>query len=204
MSENVLKTKVYIATNNMNKLTEIEKILPSGAFEVHPLSDLGKIVSWDETGSTFQENAEIKARALKAFTSDAVLADDSGLVVPALGGSPGVFSARYAGPEATDEMNNQKLIAELKGITNRDAYFQCTLCYISGDDKISFFSGQCNGKILETPKGSNGFGYDPLFYSEELELSFGETPLSLKNSVSHRKKALQAFAESLKYECPSE
>lgn len=151
-----------------------------------------------EDGATFEENAAIKALAIQPLIPRGawVLADDSGLEVPALDGAPGVRSARYAGAGATDAANNLKLLHELEGIPDADrtARFVCVLLLRSSTDEIHRFTGICHGRILESPRGTGGFGYDPLFQPEGLESSFAELPPGEKNRISHRAKAVDRLA----------
>ena len=153
-------------------------------------------------GETFEENATIKASASAKALNKVVLADDSGLVVPALGGDPGVRSARYAGEDATDRENNQKLLKELEGKDDfdRHAYYECVLVLASPDSVLKVTRGHCEGVILTDERGRNGFGYDSLFVKHDYDKTFGELSEDVKNRVSHRRKALdsmKAFLENL-------
>ena len=188
---------LVIATTNKNKLREFREILQDLQIEVLSLADFGPIPPVVEDGSTFEENAYKKALHTAKVLGLPAIADDSGLVVPALGGAPGVYSARYAGENATDEANCQKLLEELNGIEDRRAHFQCVLSIAVPSGPALTYEGQCDGKILLDKKGSNGFGYDPLFYYEELGQTFAEMSMADKNKVSHRGKALSAVKEEI-------
>lgn len=188
--------KIAIATNNPGKLREIRAILGGFFDEALSLSDLGIDIDIEETGTTLTENALIKARTIRDLTGLPALADDSGLMVDALGGAPGVYSARYAGEEHDDKKNNALLLKNLEG-KPRDAKF-CSviaLCYPDGRELTA--EGSAPGVILEEERGTGGFGYDPLFFSPELGKTFAEATPEQKNSVSHRSRALRAMLELL-------
>lgn len=193
---NILSMKTLIlASNNKGKLEEIRAILKD-RFEVLSLSDCKISADIEETGATFEENALIKAKAVYRMTGLPVISDDSGLAVYALDGAPGVYSARFAGDEHDDEKNNEKLLNLMKGKDNRDAAFVCCAVFYDGSRAVSA-EGRAEGKILEKKDGDNGFGYDPLFYSYDLNKSFGCASFEEKNSVSHRARAFNALAEKL-------
>lgn len=188
--------KIAIATNNTNKLREIRAILGGFFDEALSLADLGIDIDIEETGTTLTENALIKARTIRDLTGLPALADDSGLMVDALDGAPGVYSARYAGEEHDDKKNNALLLKNLEG-KPRDAKF-CSviaLCYPDGRELTA--EGSVRGVILEEERGTGGFGYDPLFFSPELGKTFAEATPEQKNSVSHRSRALRAMLELL-------
>lgn len=191
--------KIVIASNNAHKIGEFEKMLEN--FEILSLKDIGFFDEIDETGETFAENAKIKAETVFAFCKrekiDAcVIADDSGLCVDALGGAPGVFSARYAGNH-DDEANRQKLLRELDGVSDRSAHFECAICFVcDGDEQV--FVGKTHGKITEEKRGSDSFGYDCLFFSLDLDKTFGEATAEEKASVSHRGRAISMLLKYLK------
>ena len=145
----------------------------------------------DETGSTFEENAIQKALYYGAHTPGWLFVDDSGLEVDVLGGEPGVYSARYAGPGATDEANNALLIERLRGLTDRGAQFVCVIALAHAGQLVKTFRGVVRGRILGTPRGTNGFGYDPLFFHEPFGCTFGEAATEAKMQVSHRAQALR-------------
>lgn len=189
-----------IATGNAGKLREIERILGALDVEVVPQSEFG-VTDADETGNTFVENALIKARHAALMTGLPAIADDSGLVVAALGGRPGVYSARYAGPEATDDENIDKLLADLRDIPDADraAAFHCCACYVSPDNSTSLIAeGRWDGVILRSRRGEGGFGYDPVFHDPECGRTAAELGEEQKNARSHRGKALAALAEMLR------
>ena len=183
---------LLIASNNKHKIEEIKTIL-NGKFEqIFCLADLGIQCDPEETGVTFAENALIKAKAVGKRTDFAVLADDTGLCVDALGGQPGVNSARYAGNH-DNVANRKKLLAELRGITNRAAHFESAVVLLYPDGTTVCASGRVDGFILEQEDGTNGFGYDSLFFCTELNKSFGVATAEEKNAISHRGRALQAL-----------
>jgi XTP/dITP diphosphohydrolase len=188
--------RLLIATNNAGKVREIKAILGEFYDELVSLKDIGLELNVVEDGDTFEENAVKKAReAARAAGCDA-LADDSGLCVAALDGAPGVYSARYAGEHATDEENNAKLLAALKGVENRHAKFVSVVALASGDT-VTTVRGEVEGVIAHAPSGSGGFGYDPLFFVPELGQTFAEIPADLKNTLSHRARALTALRDKL-------
>ncbi len=152
----------------------------------------------DETGRTFRKNALIKARAVAKCVSHPVLADDSGLEVEALGGAPGIHSARYAGPKAGDADNRAKLLKALREQTNRRARFVCALCFLAAGENPRFFEGECRGSIALVERGGNGFGYDSLFIAEGESRTFGEMQLEEKNPLSHRGRATKLFLDYLR------
>lgn len=187
---------IAIATNNPNKLREIRAILGGFFDEALSLSDLGIDIDIEETGTTLTENALIKARTIRDLTGLPALADDSGLMVDALGGAPGVYSARYAGEEHDDKKNNALLLKNLEG-KPRDAKFCSVIALSYPDGRELTAEGSVRGVILEEERGTGGFGYDPLFFSPELGKTFAEATPEQKNSVSHRSRALRAMLELL-------
>lgn len=191
--------KLIVATNNAHKLKEIKSILGGEFEEILSLKEAGAELKAEENGSTFEENAIIKARGVGA-SSMAVLADDSGLCVEVLGGAPGVKSARYAseGEEnADDASNRRKLLKEMEGKEERKAKFVCAVALVSGEELYTA-EGETEGRILTDERGERGFGYDSIFYSDELGKSFGEAEEEEKNGVSHRGRALKKLLEKLK------
>ena len=182
--------KIAIATNNRNKLKEIRAVLGGFFDEMLSLGDLGIDVEIEETGTTLTENALIKARTIRDMTGLASLADDSGLMCDALGGAPGVYSARYAGEEHDDAKNNALL---LKNIAGKDgtAHFCSVIALCLPDGREYTAEGRVDGVITEEARGNGGFGYDPLFFSPELGKTFAEASAEEKNSVSHRGRALR-------------
>lgn len=189
-----------MASSNAGKLREVSRILGEFDIQVVPQSEFG-IEDAEETGTTFVENALIKARHAAALTGLAAIADDSGLVVDALGGAPGVYSARYAGPGASDADNNRRLLEELAGVPDagRTAAFHCVVCFVdaAGQNPI-VAEGEWRGRILHEPRGSGGFGYDPLFLAPETGCASAELSAADKNRLSHRGKALKALAKQLR------
>lgn len=192
--------KIVLATGNPGKLREIQRILGDLGVEVVPQSELG-VGDADETGDSFVDNALIKARHASLMTGLPAIADDSGLVVDALDGRPGVYSARYSGADATDESNIEKLLREMQGIPGerRTAAFHCCAVFVSADDSTSLVAeGRWAGRILEQRRGTGGFGYDPVFFDPECGRTAAELGPELKNARSHRGKALSALAEMLR------
>lgn len=187
---------VVLASDNAGKLQEIVALLEDLGMQVVPQSELG-IAGAEESGTTFVENALIKARHAASASGLPAIADDSGLVVDALDGRPGVYSARFAGAGASDADNIRKLLTELRGVppAERTASFYCCACYVTPDDTASLVAeGEWPGVIVDEPRGSEGFGYDPVFYDPELERTAAELRPSEKNARSHRGRALRALA----------
>jgi XTP/dITP diphosphohydrolase len=180
---------VFCATSNPGKLREFQLAAPD--FELRQLPR--PVPSPDETGATFEENAIGKAEYYGGFTEGYLFADDSGLEVDALGGAPGVHSARYAGPEATDAANNALLLDRIRPHANRTARFVCVIALVKDGTLVRTFRGSVEGRILDGPRGQGGFGYDPLFYYEPFGCTFGEAPIADKMLVSHRAQALEAM-----------
>ena len=190
---------LVVATGNKHKLQEIQAIFKD--VRVVSAREAGYLGDPEETGATFEENAIIKARAAADALNLPALADDSGLCVAALGGAPGIYSARYAGGHGDDKKNREKLLAELGDEKNRAAYFRsaAALCFPqSMGGKTVTATGDTHGRILTREEGENGFGYDCLFYSDDLCKSFGVASAEEKNAVSHRFRALTALKEKLK------
>jgi XTP/dITP diphosphohydrolase len=186
--------RLVVATTNKGKLKEIIELLQDLPIEVRSLADYPSIPEAEETGSTFAENAILKALHTARFTGEAVLADDSGLQVDALDGGPGISSSRYAGPGATDAQRNEKLLRELADVPDgkRTARFRCVAALVSPSGDTQTFDGVCEGTIIGEPRGENGFGYDPLFYIPEHGKTMAELPSEVKNKISHRAKAMAA------------
>jgi XTP/dITP diphosphohydrolase len=192
--------KVVLATGNPGKVREIQRILGDLGVAVVPQSEFG-VSDAEESGTSFVENALIKARHASVMTGLPAIADDSGLVVDALDGRPGVYSARYSGADATDESNIDKLLRELLGVPGekRTAAFHCCAVFVSADDTTSLVAeGQWAGRILEQRRGTGGFGYDPVFFDPECGRTAAELGPELKNARSHRGKALAALADMLR------
>jgi XTP/dITP diphosphohydrolase len=188
---------LVIATTNKNKLKEFREILKDLQIEVLSLDDFGPIPPVVEDGTTFEENAYKKALHTAKVLGLPAIADDSGLVVEALNGAPGVYSARYAGENANDAENCRKLLNELDGVTDRRAYFQCVLSIAVPSGPALTYEGKCDGILLKEERGINGFGYDPLFFYEEFGKTFAEMSMVEKNQVSHRGKALSVVKEEV-------
>ena len=190
--------RVVLASSNTGKLRELSALLAPLDLTLTPQHELG-VSPAPETGCTFVENALLKARHASAQTGLAAVADDSGLVVPALGGAPGVHSARYAGRNATDAANNRKLIDALARVGNRVAWFHCALAFLRhpSDPVPVLASGAWRGEIIDTPKGAAGFGYDPHFLIPELGKTSAELPREEKNRLSHRGQAARNLAQAL-------
>lgn len=186
-----------LATNNQHKIFEIRRILGDYFSELKTLRELNIDVDVEETGVTLEENALIKARAIAKLTGLPSLADDTGLMVDALGGAPGVYSARYAGPDHNDAANRALLLKNLGDESNRAAHFgTCVaLCYPDGSYVLG--KGRVDGTILFEERGTNGFGYDSLFFSTELGKTFAEADADEKNTVSHRARALRDLVSKL-------
>jgi XTP/dITP diphosphohydrolase len=180
---------VYCATGNPGKLREFQLAAPD--FDVRKLPVA--VPAPEETGDTFEANAAEKAIAYGQHIDGYLFADDSGLEVDALGGDPGVRSARFAGEHATDEQNNALLLERLRGVQDRTARFVCVIALVKDGRLVKTFRGAVEGRILDGPRGAGGFGYDPLFYYEPFGCTFGEAPIERKVTVSHRAIALDAM-----------
>ena len=193
------KKTLVLASNNEHKILEIKDML-GDTYQVLKQADFN-IGPIPETGKSFKENAIIKAREIHKITGLSTIGDDSGLVVEALGGEPGVYSARYSGEDATDEENNRKLLRKLeeKKTKNRNARFECVIALIEREDpkKVYTFSGTWRGEILLQHKGSRGFGYDPLFFDPKTGKSSAELQAKQKNKISHRAKALASLKQHI-------
>ena len=191
--------RLVLASGNEGKLREFRRLLAPLGIEVLAQSELG-IAEADEPHATFVENALAKARHASAAAQLPALADDSGLCVDALGGEPGVQSARYAGEPRSDARNNAKLIAALEGVADRRAHYACVLALVrhAGDPEPIIAQGDWHGTIVDAPRGSGGFGYDPHFLDPETGLTGAELPLERKNGLSHRGKAMRALMARLR------
>ena len=198
-SDSAQKTKLLLASGNEGKLKEFRVLAAGHALEMGLLPNYATIPEFPENAPTFAENAAGKALYYSRHSDQLVFADDSGLVVPALGGAPGVLSARYAGPGATNEQKIAKLLGELRGksAVERAAHFVCVITVARKGRACVVVSGQVNGVILEEPRGSGGFGYDPIFYFPELQKTFAELLPEEKNIHSHRGKAFRRMMEVL-------
>lgn len=183
-------TTLVIATRNQGKLSEIADLLKHYPVDIKSLDDFGPIPEVVEDGDTFDDNAYKKASFTARVLGFPALADDSGLIVPALDGAPGVHSARWAGEKATDEEKCKKLLSELEGVTDRRAAFECVISIAVPDGPALTYEGRCEGEIITAPRGENGFGYDPVFYYAPFDKTFAQISREEKSRVSHRGKAL--------------
>ncbi len=191
---------LVIATRNRHKLEEIQAIFDLPSLHLHSSFDFPDVPDVEETGTTFEENAILKARALSTATGLWAMGDDSGLEVDALDGAPGVYSARYAGLPVVDyAANNRKLLQALSGQTNRRARFRTVLALSAPDGKLFTVNGTYGGVIADTPRGAAGFGYDPLFVPDGETRTFAEMPSDQKNRISHRARALAAAVVEWKH-----
>jgi XTP/dITP diphosphohydrolase len=194
------KRELVIASTNMHKIREFRSILkPLVKLDVLSLCDFPSYVPPEENGKTFEENATLKAVAAAKSLNRWVIADDSGLVVPALKGAPGIYSARYAGNDATDFDNRKKLLEEMEHLLDddRQAFYECCIVLASPTGVKKSVRGTCEGLLLSSDRGGGGFGYDPLFVKHGYSKTFAELPESVKNRVSHRRKALDKLLPSL-------
>lgn len=191
--------KIVLASGNKGKLKEFQEILHPIGFDVCPQSELG-VTNPSEPYATFIENALHKARHASRQTGLPALADDSGICATSLGGAPGVHSARYAGTHGNDELNNQKLVADLDLFEDKSANYYCVLVYVrhENDPQPIIADAIWKGEIIATPRGNNGFGYDPYFLVPEFNMTAAELSPRVKNSVSHRGQALRILLEKLK------
>ena len=199
--------KLVLATQNKNKVIEIKKLFEENnldkIYDIYSLKDLEVFDEVEEDGETLEENAYKKAKGYfdilksKNLSNFMVIADDTGLFVEALNGAPGIYAARYAGENVTYLDNRLKLLKELKGVENRNAYFATAVCMVTDND-VKYFHGKTSGRILKKNVGKNGFGYDAIFYSNELKKSFGVASTEAKGKISHRGKAISEFIEYLK------
>lgn len=188
---------LLIATRNRHKTGEIAALL-GGTFRIEDLAVHPEIPEVEETGTTFAENAALKAVTVSRYAGGLALADDSGLEVDALGGAPGVRSARFAGEKATDLENLLLLLQKLQGEPRRTARFRCVIAIACDGKLVTTFDGACEGRIIDAPRGKDGFGYDPVFVPEGLEQTFAELPGEVKNGMSHRGKAMALAIEWLR------
>ncbi|MDP8225444.1 MAG: XTP/dITP diphosphatase [Candidatus Lernaella stagnicola] len=188
---------ILVATGNAGKLRELRQLLEPQGHQILGLGDLAITEEPLEDGATFRENALKKADFFAERSGIVTIADDSGLCVDALDGAPGVFSARYAGPDADDAANNEKLLRELADESHRAAHFVCVaVCAKPGGDTVDS-RGECSGEIVAAPQGDGGFGYDPLFYVAEYDATFAQLPPDVKNRISHRGKAIRGLVHQL-------
>lgn len=203
MNKNYKDITIVAATGNAHKITEIESITKLFGMHVVPKGQTAAAdLEVEETGTTFEENSRIKAEEIMKVTGMPAIADDSGLVVEALDGAPGVYSARFAGEQATDEANNAKLMSLMEGIpdSKRQAKFVSVITLMYPDGRILTARGECPGRIGHTPEGTNGFGYDPLFLPDGYSVTYAQLTADEKNRISHRAKALEILRRQLELE----
>ena len=190
-------TTLYCATGNAGKLREFRMAADSTRIGIELLPGFKQLPPALEDGTTFEENAIRKALHYSPHAAGLLFADDSGLEVEALGGAPGVYSARFSGPHATDDSNNRLLLEKLRGVANRKARFVCAIALVEGERVIGVYHGTVEGAILDEPRGAGGFGCDPLFYCPAFGCTFGEATPEQKLSLSHRGQAVRAMLASL-------
>jgi len=197
--------KLLLATNNQAKVREYKSLLHSLPYELVTLAEQGITTVVSEVGETMEENARLKATLLADKSRLLALADDSGLAVDALGGEPGLLSARYAGENASDKDRVSYLLSRLKGVPwqKRSACFHCVIAIATPDGEVEFCSGECRGMITLDPRGEQGFGYDPIFYLPELDKTMAELPSEMKNQISHRGQAARKVYQVLERLAPS-
>ncbi|MBO4603225.1 MAG: non-canonical purine NTP diphosphatase [Salinivirgaceae bacterium] len=188
--------KLIFATHNDHKFGEVKKLI-GDLYDLVDLDDIGITDDIPETGDTLESNARIKARYVKEHCGNSVFADDTGLEVEILNGQPGVYTARFAGPECDSEKNMEKLLRVMEGEENRRAQFRTVICLIIGDNEY-LFEGVVKGRIATKTSGTGGFGYDPVFIPDGYDKTFAEMPSELKNQISHRAIAVERFATFLK------
>lgn len=189
-----MQAHLFLATRNRHKTHEIQTMLGERVV-VRDATEVPELPEIEETGKTFEANARLKAEGISKYISGFVLADDSGLEVDALGGEPGIYSARYAGPGCTDLQNTKLVLKKMEGVPQekRRACFRCVLAVACDGKTLATFDGTVEGSLTSEISGGKGFGYDPIFIPEGYEKSFGELPSELKNSMSHRGRALELF-----------
>ena len=192
--------ELIVATTNQGKLREIRELLRDFNFKITSLSDYPDAPKTEEDGKNFAQNALKKAATIALYTGKLTLGEDSGLEVKALGNKPGIYSARFSGPNATDKKNNAKLLRELRGVPlkKRQARYRCFAALVDGKGVIDVVNGSCSGVIALKGKGNNGFGYDPLFFLPRYNKTFGELDPAIKAKISHRAKALSKVKKVLK------
>jgi XTP/dITP diphosphohydrolase len=195
----MIQTKLLLATKNRGKAREFSHLFRGIPYRLVTMADEGITTEVAETGKTFGENAALKATALARESGLLTLADDSGLEVDALGGEPGVLSHRYAGDNATDDDRVNFLLQKLEGVPEekRTARFRCVIAIAAPDGDVELFSGECPGIITTSPRGYNGFGYDPIFYVPEFDKTMAELPPEVKNKISHRARSAEKAREYL-------
>ncbi len=193
--------KLVVASNNAHKIAELNAILSRLGMEVVSQREAGVHIEPEETGTTFEENSYIKAKAVLEASGMAAVADDSGLMVEALGGAPGVYSARFGGAECkTDRDRLEYLLKKMEGQENRAAKFVSVITVLTPDGRKLVARGECPGVLLTEPHGDNGFGYDPIFFYPQKGCTFAELPAEEKNKISHRSRALKLLSERIQKE----
>jgi len=193
----VCEVDLILATRNAHKTREFRELL-GDQFNIVDLSSFAELQIPEETGSTFKQNAILKAVTVSGAVDKLVIADDSGLEVDALGGAPGIYSARYTGEGASDDANIKKLLRELKKATNRSARFRCVIALARAGTILGAFEGIVKGNIVDPPRGNAGFGFDPVFQPTGFDQTFAELPSGLKNKISHRARAVASLREKLR------
>ena len=198
-----MSKKIVFATGNQDKMKEIRMILADLDYEIVSMKEAGIVIDIEENGTTFEENAIIKAKAVAEHTDAIVLADDSGLEIDYLNKEPGIYSARYMGEDTSYEIKNQNLLDRLAGVPKekRTARFVCAIAAVLPDKEVIVKRETIEGYIGSEPAGENGFGYDPIFYVDEYNCSTAQLPAEKKNELSHRGKALRAIKEALRGKC---
>lgn len=189
---------LLVASNNQHKIHEYQEMFDGYEVKIHSPKELGINVNPDENGDTYEANSLIKANALAEFTKMPIIADDSGLNVVALNNFPGLHSSRFADSCGGNKFANPELIKKLEPYEDKSAFFACVITLVNVENKPVVFKGLCPGKILPKPEGEGGFGYDPIFYSDEAKMCFGTAPEEIKNKYSHRAKAMEQLIEYLK------
>ena len=190
---------LWCATGNAGKLREFRMATGHAPVEIELLPHFRDLPACTEDGATFEDNAILKARHYGRHASGLLFADDSGLEVDALGGAPGVYSARFSGPHATDESNNRLLLEKLQGLENRAARFVCVIALVDGETVRGVYRGTVEGRIIDDARGAHGFGYDPLFFHPPFGCTFGEATDDQKFAASHRGKALREMLADVKH-----
>lgn len=190
--------ELVVATNNAHKVKEYQEMFAGYDIKFYSMKELGIVCNPEENGETYEANSLIKASALAKLTKLPVIADDSGLNVVALNNFPGIHSSRFADSFGGNAIANLELIKKLKPYDDKSAFFTCLITLMNVEDKPVIFKGICNGYILDEPVGNGGFGYDPIFYSNEAKMPFGKATPEIKNKYSHRAKAVQQLIEYLK------
>lgn len=190
--------QIVIATKNKHKVEEFEHMLAPLGYAVKSLLDFAQDIEIEETGTTFQENAYLKAKAIYDAFHIEVISDDSGICINHLEGAPGVYSARFLGEDTSYEYKNNYIIDALKEAHDRGAQYVCSICHFYEDGTHEIFTGVCEGEIAEVPIGENGFGYDPIFYYPPFETTLANVSEEQKNKISHRYKALEQLMKGMK------